>query len=122
LIEAGYKQREKGRGRRDCLTSSCQVEFRESITQSASFLLPVGSCCFCSRSSFWQKFNTAPTLKRRGEGRERGGESRIEEELPCPMLPLARSLTAASKKRIGKSKSAHSHSAAMPALLWFSYS
>lgn len=35
---------------------------------------------------------------------ERGGESRIKEELPRPRLPLARSLTAASKKRIRESK------------------
>lgn len=34
-----------------------------------------------------------------GEGRERGGESRIEEELPCPRLPLDRSVTAKSKKK-----------------------
>lgn len=122
LIAACYKQRGEGRGRRDCLTSCCQVELRESITQSASSLLPLGSCCSCSRSSFWQKFNTAPTFKERGEGRERGGESRIEEELPCPRLPLAGSLTAASKKRIRKSKLPLSHSAAMPALPQLSYS
>lgn len=77
---------------------------KESITQSASSLLPLGSCCFCSRSSFWQKFNTAPTFKEWGGGMEREGESRIKEELPCPRLPLARSPTAASKKRIRESK------------------
>lgn len=122
LIEACYQQRGEGRGRRDGLTSCCQEERRESVTQSASSLLPLGSCRFCSRSSFWQKFNTAPTFKERGEGRERGGEARIKEELPCPRLPLARSLTAASKKRTSKSKPPLSCSAAMPALPQLSYS
>jgi len=37
---------------------------------TASPLLLLGSCRFCSRSGFWQKFNTAPTFKEKGEREE----------------------------------------------------
>lgn len=74
LIEACYHQRGEGRGRRDGLTSCCQEECRESITQSASSLWEAAA------SAAGPVSGKSSTLHQLSKREEKGGR---EEESPA---------------------------------------
>lgn len=71
------------------------AELRESITHCLSSA-PAGELPLLQQVRFLAKVQHCTNFPR--EGRERGGESRIEEEPPRPRLPLDISLTAARKE------------------------
>jgi len=75
--------------------AAVRVELQESITHCLSSA-PAGKLPLLQQVRFLAKVQYCTNFQR--EGRERGGESRIEEEPPRPRLPLDISLTAARKE------------------------
>lgn len=97
LAEPSYEQGGEGRDESDWVAAVQVIgaELRESITHCLSSA-PAGELLLLQQVRFLAEVQYCTNFPR--EGRERGGESRIEEEPPRPRLPLDISLTAARKE------------------------